>query len=177
MTSVRDACTVSLSAPEGDAGIEETRRRVYERLRRVADEDSVHDLVARYGPEILDRDLPFLIVAARNQLRSRMRRAHSEQLALQVPDAADPRGDAFDVATGQIGVDALLSALARLDPRDTLLLWRVAEGVPDQEVADEWDARGLLPSNPSPAALRKRRERARARLRETLESPSGASDG
>jgi DNA-directed RNA polymerase specialized sigma24 family protein len=168
---------MSLSSPEDEADVEETRRRVYERLKNVADEDAVHDLIARHGPQFLDRDLPFLIVAARNQLRSRLRRAHREHLALQMPDLADPSGDAYDAATGRIGVDALLSALARLDPRDTLLLWRFAEGVPDKEIAAEWEARQLKPSNPSAAALRKRRERAREKLRSMLDSSANTNDG
>ena len=46
---------------------------MYERLSEIADQDAVHDLLVKYGPEILDRSLPYLVVAARNRVRSRLR--------------------------------------------------------------------------------------------------------
>jgi hypothetical protein len=54
--------------------LSDRQRARYAELLRVTDPDALHDLLVRRGPEILDRDLPYLVVAARNQLRGKMRR-------------------------------------------------------------------------------------------------------
>jgi hypothetical protein len=171
-TDVTDAKLVAMPSGEqaSDQHRDDSRRRRYEKVRQVVDQDALHDLVARHGPAILDREFPYLVVAARNQLRSRLRRLRRELSTAhdddQIADEADPLAVTLSHATFR----TLLEALARLDDRDVLVLWRQAEGVQDQEVAAEWDARGFLPANPTGDALRKRRERARHRLRQILGS-------
>jgi hypothetical protein len=154
---------------EGTSELDAKRLSTYQRLREIADPDDVHDLLARYGPGILDRGLPYLVAAARNRLRSRLRRGYGR---FEVPtrdlSADQPTPRAWDplvrlVASEQL--TKLVSVLASMDDRDVLVVWRHAEGVPDEEIRAEWDARGFLPQSPSVESIRKRRERARATLR------------
>ncbi len=155
-----------------ELGVE--RLSTYQRLREIADPDDVHDLLARYGPGILDRGLPYLVVAARNRLRSRLRRGYSRfEVPTQDPLPDEPTSRAWDPLTRLVASEQLtklLSVLASMDDRDVLVVWRHVEGVADEEIRAEWDARGFLPRSPSVESIRKRRERARETLRNLLES-------
>jgi hypothetical protein len=146
------------------------RANVYDKLRHVVDEDALHDLISRHGPAILDREFPYLVVAARNQVRGRLRRRAREVALTDEASASlvDTGADPETSVTRKISLQSLVDAMAESDDTDVLLLWRQAEGVPDDEVIAEWVARGLVSQGFSRAALRKQRQRARARLRETL---------
>jgi hypothetical protein len=150
------------------------RLNTYQRLREIADPDDIHDLLARYGPGILDRGLPYLVVAARNRLRSRLRRGYSRyEVPTEDPPPDEPTSRAWDPLTRLVASEQLtklLSALASMDDRDILVVWRNVEGVADEEIRAEWDARGFQPRTPSAESIRKRRERARETLRNIIES-------
>jgi hypothetical protein len=156
---------------EDTSELDDERLGTYKRLREIADPDAVHDLVASYGPGILDRGLPYLVVAARNRLHSRMRGGHNR---FEIPTGNLPDTEAISAwdplariaASEQLAT--LVSTLADMDDRDVLVVWRHAEGVPDDEIRAEWDARGFQPRSPSMASIRKRRERARTTLRALL---------
>jgi hypothetical protein len=148
------------------------QRRHYVALLRASDPDALHDLLVRNGPEILDRDLPYLVIAARNQLRSRLRRgAASHEIPSPDVRADEEAGSLWDPLARVMADEALgelLIELAELDPRDILVLWSTAAGRSDAEIAGEWDELQFQPSNPSPDLIRKRRERARTRMRDRL---------
>ncbi len=155
--------------PKSDQSRDRRRRATYDKVRHVVDEDSLHDLIASYGPEFLDREFPYIVVAARNRLRSRLRRIRPEESFVEddlsyFDDSWDPV-DQIEIRTS---FRDFLDALALLDDRDVLVLWRQAEGISDEEVVKEWDLRGFEPPNPSRGAIRKRRERARLRLRTSI---------
>ncbi len=154
-------------------GLDDRQLAHYRALLASTDADAVHDLIARHGPEILDRDLPYLIVAARNQLRSELRRPSRRHVVLTsaAPEQPTAEGSIWDPlarVTADESRRALLLALAELDPRDVLVLWSRAAGRTDAEVAAQWDQLGFSPPNPSETAIRKRRERAGERLRKQL---------
>ena len=159
---------------EGTNELDAERLSTYQRLREIADPDDVHDLLVRYGPGILDRGLPYLVAAARNRLRSRLRRGYSRfEVPTQDPLPDQPTSRVWDPLTRLVASEQLtklLSALASMDNRDVLVVWRHAEGVADEEIRAEWDARGFQPRTPSAESIRKRRERARETLRNLLES-------
>jgi hypothetical protein len=161
-------------ASEETNELDAERLRTYQQLREIADHDDVHDLLARYGPSILDRGLPYLVVAARNRLRSRLRRGYSRyEVPTQDPLPDEPTSRVWDPLTRLVASEQLrklLSELATMDDRDVLVVWRHAEGVADEEILAEWNARGFLPRMPSVGSIRKRRERARETLRKLLES-------
>jgi hypothetical protein len=144
----------------------------YRQLREVADPDAVQDLVARHGPAILDRSLPYLVVSARNEQRGRARKASARrEVSYAAPPDQQLTPRTWDPLARVASNDQLrrvLEALASLDDRDVLVVWRRAEGVTDDEIRAEWDARGFMPPHPNDDAIRKRRERARARLRTML---------
>jgi hypothetical protein len=160
--------------------LDERQLAHYRVLLESTDADSVHDLIVRQGPEILDRDLPYLIVAARNQLRSRMRRGpeHYDVPTSEVPATATGEGSIWDPlarATTHETLRELALAMANLDPRDVLVLWSHANGHSDAEIVAEWDQLGFKPSSPTYVAIRKRRERAVQRLRERFERGSSSA--
>jgi hypothetical protein len=147
-------------------------RERYSELLRVVDPDALHDLVVRHGPEILERDLPYLVVAARNQRRGKLRRGAARY---EVPSAdvraGEAAGSVWDPLARVVARETLrelLAELAELDPRDVLALWSHAAGRTDAEIVAEWDALGFEPANPSEASIRQRRSRTRQRLRERL---------
>ena len=152
--------------------LSDEQRRRYAELLRVSDPDALHDLLIRHGSGILDRDLPYLVVAARNQQRSTLRRgAPSREIPspdvsgdLDQPSLWDP----LAIVLADEGLRELIAGLAELDPRDVLALWSHAAGRSDAEIAAQWDDLRFEPPNPSEESIRKRRQRARKRLRERL---------
>ncbi len=147
--------------------------RRYRELLRASDADAVHDLLVRHGPEILDRDLPYLVVAARHQLINSERRGASrfEIPLAEVPEQPTQEGSIWDPLASAIAMEStreLVRALAELDDRDVLVLWGRAANRSDEELAREWDRLGFTPSSPSTAAIRKRRERANVKVRQRL---------
>jgi len=167
-------------AVDNDAGeLDQGRIAKYQRLREVADPDAVHDLVGRHGIEILDRTFPYLVVAARNRRIAAYRRNSKDYLVRDIPDRAtgvdsqDPLAAILEDAT----LSKVLEAMALLDDRDVLVLWRSAEGVSDEEIRVEWNLRGFNPPWPTTEALRKRRERARQRLLQIVGNPFDDPDG
>lgn len=145
------------------------QREVYDRVRRSADLDALHDLLATYGPGILDRGLPYVLVAARNRARSRHRQAAArrerpfEEMAADLP--APSLWDPYERVAEHEELLRITHALAEMDERDALVVWRNAQGSSDEAIRREWDALGLQPPSPTGAYLRKRRERARDHLR------------
>jgi hypothetical protein len=158
----------------------ENRRALYERLRRAGvDLDALHDVFERTGGSILDRSVPYALVATRNRLRdvgrsdSRRRdREGSYEAALQAPgvEALDPaeRLDARE------DLRRAIRALAQLEERDAWLLWWHAGGFSDAEVVDLWTDAAFEPHRPSAAYLAVRRHRARSRLREIFDDDDSA---
>lgn len=164
-----------MSEYRAGAGLSRERRReLYQELLRAgADPEALHALIDRTKGEILDRSVPYALVAVRNQLRSgwrsdeRRRRREEAQPA----DGGYPDPDAIDPAERALANDGLqraLRAMARLDERDSWSLWWNASGYSDAEIAELWDDAGFEPRAPSPNYLRTRRARARQRLRAVL---------
>lgn len=155
--------------PGGDPA--EEWREVYEALARRPELEEVHELIARKGPEVLRRGVPWLLIRARLDARSTARRQRRRARAAE--DAVPPPGgaslwDPYERVVAAESLSRLLAGLAELPLEDALLVWWHAEGRSDTEVAAQWQELGLAPKEPSAAALRKRRERARKRLREHL---------
>jgi hypothetical protein len=146
---------------------------VYEHLRSRADLDAVHELVAKYGTAVLERGVPYVLVAARNRLRSDARRASAtrEVAVGNVESAVDPPNpllDPFERVSRRPALRAVLAAMSQMDPADALIVWRTSEGVPDVEIVEEWNELGYEPTHPSAEYIRKRRERARQALRKRV---------
>jgi len=144
----------------------------YAELLRVSDADALHELLLRHGPAILDRELPYLVVAAGNQRRSMARRGAASH-EIPSPDIRgddQPRSiwDPLASAIAREGFAELLAALGDLDPRDLLVLWSHAAGASDKEIAAQWHDLQFDPPSPSIESIRKRRERARVRLGKRL---------
>lgn len=156
-------------SPHGDPNTAEAREKLYRALTSASDMDALHDLVATKGIEVLDHPFPYLVVAARNRLRDRMRRADREMpmASLEFPEdhPAPSLWDPLDVAVGNDQLRKTLEVLASMDDRDVLVVWLAAKGSADEEIVRRWDELGFIPHHPSLAAIRKRRERARAELR------------
>jgi hypothetical protein len=144
----------------------------YAELLRVSDADALHELLLRHGPAILDRELPYLVVAAGNQRRSMARRgAASHEIPttdIGADEGAHSLWDPLASAIAREGFGELLTALGDLDPRDLLVLWSHAAGASDTEIAAQWDELQFNPPSPSIESIRKRRERARVQLRKRL---------
>ena len=148
------------------------QRATYERVKARGDLEPVHELLARYGPRILDFGVPYVVVAARNWRRSEARRARAtrETPTERVPEKVAPASlwDPWVQVQANDELRRLASAMADLDDSDVLVLWRHIEGRTDREIADEWDVLGYKPAKPSVSLVAKRRERARERLRHAL---------
>jgi hypothetical protein len=141
------------------------REATYRALTRAADLDAVHDLIVAKGAEVLDLPFPYLVVAARNRARDRYRRRTREDLTGQ-PELGST-GSAWDPLELVVANDELrrtLERLAAMDDRDVLVVWSSANGLSDAEIVSAWNDLGFQPPDPTPDAIRKRRERARREL-------------
>jgi hypothetical protein len=163
-----------------DTTLSDDRLALYEKLRRITDPDALHQLIAAHGAEILEKGLPYILIAARNWRRNLHRQAvaHPEVPVGDLP--ADPASssrsvwDPYERLAQKEGLRALAHALAQLDEADFLVVWRHAEGEPDTLIQQEWDAVGFEPRRPSVEYLRKRRQRAREQLRALLGRAEGS---
>jgi len=163
--------TLKPDAAEGEQRLQTIDRvGLYRKLSRLTGLDALHQLIAAHGPEILDKGLPYLLVAARNWKRSALRRraAHVEVSVPDLDHLPSSLWDPFRQLEQKESLRAVLGALAELDDQDVLVVWRHAEGHSDEEIRREWNALGFEPRDPSVEYLRKRRQRARESLRETL---------
>jgi hypothetical protein len=155
-----------------DPSSSDDRLEVYRKLRTIVDPDALHQLIAAHGPEILQKGLPYILIAARNWQRNRYRQAvaHPQVPLTELPADVSARSvwDPYERLAQKEGLRALADALARLDDEDFLVVWRHAEGEPDTAIQQEWDAVGFQPPAPTVEYLRKRRQRARERLRTLL---------
>ncbi len=157
-----------------DDVVRDRRRRLYQELRAAGtDLDALHQLIERSDGAILDRAVPYVLVATRNRLRSTWRSDSSRTGREQevAGDRSGPSTDALDPAERVIArgrLDEALEALASLEERDAWALWWHAGGFDDREIAELWDDAGFEPPSPKGQYLRTRRTRARARLRSIL---------
>jgi hypothetical protein len=153
--------------------LDQRRSDAYRRLRSTVDEDALHDLIARLGPEILDRDFPYLIVAARHRQldtwRSQARRVHREERSQRATIAGSAL-DPLEAAIADESLAELLIALSTLDERDSWLLWWAAQGHGAADLKHLWELAGFRPAGPSGAMLRQRLHRARQALASRLPS-------
>lgn len=143
------------------------RRRLSE-----SEGEALAELVASHGLEILDRDVPYILVALRNRLRDRARRDARGHELEAVAASAGPLAeiDPAVIVTARDELTQVLRAMADLEERDRWALWWHAAGYPDQEILAMWRDAGFEPADPTLAGLRQRRLRARARLRLAVSS-------
>lgn len=143
--------------------------RLYEDAARRADLESLHECLVRYGPTLLERGLPYALVAARSRLRDRARRDRRDIFDRdEFETAASSWQDPFERLCTDRQFAALLEALATLPVEDALSVWRHAEGHSDDQIAHELNA--LRERSPlSGAAVRKKRSRTLVRLRRVME--------
>jgi len=139
--------------------------------------DNLHQLLVEKGAALLDAAVPYLVVAARNRARSAARRDR-RRLELHDRDAEDVSQrrvplDPADVVVARAELSAAIEALSQLQPKYSWPLWWHAAGFGDEEICELWNEAGFLPPDPSLAAIRKRRERARTQLRRRLASAKG----
>src|SRR5688572_11941343 len=103
---------------------------VYEAAVARADIDAVHDLIARHGTAILDRGLPYVLVAARNRIRDTQRQAgRRREHPFPAGEPVDPRqpiDDALGALKLSTAEERLARALDRLGDREVVLLWGTA---------------------------------------------------
>jgi hypothetical protein len=150
------------------------RQAVYEQLlKRGVDFSALTDLLLRYGPGLLDRDLPYLVTAIRraaiDEQRREWRQARIAQRASEEPKHPSLLRDPAEVVLARSALSAAVGALATIDEADAWALWWHAAGFSDEEISQRWTEAGFKPTHPSAALLRKRRERARSRLRAEME--------
>ena len=138
----------------------------YVRLSKAVSKDELHEQIARKGLSVLSRGIPYVVQAARWQRIDKARRdARALPLETDLPDTGQMVGP-FDATMADEARRDLLEALTDLPDADVLAVWRHAEGWSDDEIAlaIEELGGGRLTS----AGVRKRRERALARLRSRM---------
>jgi hypothetical protein len=141
------------------------------------DADALHQLLVEKGPSLLDAQIPYLVVAARNRNRSvdrrDRRRAVLEERLIESDTVLKPFvNDPADLVVERAELDDAMVVLGSLDARYSWPLWWHAAGFSDDEIIELWNDAGFEPPNPSAAAIRKRRERARLVLRQRLHTES-----
>lgn len=159
--------------PEERQDLEDQRAQRYRALANVRDRDALHDALAK-DPSLWDSDAPLTRVAARwRQLDARRTEQRRDEIAAEAQADLTPTVDLDPLATvlAREEFAELQHALAQLDPRDLHLVWLHASGYSDAEVVAIWNRLGFEPSDPTPAALRKRRSRALAHLRDLVTDP------
>jgi hypothetical protein len=157
--------------PQG-TGWSTARTDLYRRLLdEHIDADALHQLLTEKGPAILDRSIPYLVVAIRNRRRSTARRdARREELensggwAVADQQVAETPLDPFRVVVGRTDLAPVLDELGAMDPSYSWPLWWHSAGYSDAEIVERWREAGFEPEDPSLGLIRKRRQRARTVL-------------
>ena len=109
---------------------------VYRRAVQAADADTIHELIAEQGPDVLKSGLPYLIVSARWRLQDRFRKeTRRKELLAEHQKVAElptnPSWDPMNAVSRSESLTALVGILARLPDEDVLAVWRHMEGVSD----------------------------------------------
>lgn len=127
-------------------------------------EDSVHEMIHRFGPRILRRDFPYLVTVAKGLGQSADRTAQRRQDIL-ARHGARPRSslDPLEAVVENAALRETLEALAKLPDDDALLLWWHALGFSDEEIMKMWSDAGQ--TGLSEVAIRQRRSRSRRALK------------
>lgn len=146
----------------------------YRRAIALTDEESVHDVLVREGPQILKKGLPFLITAARWRKKDRIRKTQ-RNMQREVPTdqidlaRANPSiWDPYQLVTKNEVLHVVLDELSKLPDEDVLSVWDHFMGYSDKEIKKKWKQLSLLPKDPSLELIRKRRQRALEALRESV---------
>ena len=138
--------------------------RTYKASLRRGDIEAIHDVIAKNGPGILERGVPYLLTASRNRSIDRARRDQRElpsnDVAREIP--------VFESWGGLVD-SALVRLLASLDDREILPLWWHSAGYSDTEIASLRVEAGLDKTMLADATVRKQRQRSRERIRILLE--------
>lgn len=150
--------------------------RVLQNRLHVDDHAHLQSVLARNGAGLLDRGVPYLLTAVRNERISNWRRTAREVVSEGPEQIAVLDPAAIVAQRDELG--AAMDAIRSIEERDGWLLWWTAEGFLLSEIAEMWDEAGFDPQKPSPEYLRVRRSRARQRLRELLlEAGYGRPEG
>ena len=155
----------------------------YAKLGRRAELDEVHENLAKAtaSEEVLkplENTVAWVLLRAR--LDARSRRAKEARRAEKAAENDQllplPPLDPLALLRQQELAETLVRALGKLSEIDARIVWQHAEGLDDREIHDRLSAE--LPDEPTPslASIRKRRQRARERLRETLLSLGVTTD-
>jgi hypothetical protein len=132
-------------------------------------EDSIHELISRFGLDMLGRDVPYLVAVAKGLDKSKGRTEYRRRAILEQNTASDMSvADPLRSVLGRDSLRRTLEAMIDLSDLDAAMLWWHALGHSDSEIADlsfEFDPGG---SRPSESAVRKRRSRLRKALRSRL---------
>lgn len=157
----------------------------YLRAFHITDRDSLHEVIAREGPGILEKGLPYVLLAARWTRASAFRKDTRQRTLLErAGDAATPLPSAWDPyerATQNEQLRILLDAIGRLSIEgrlgfeDMKILWSHAQGSTDREIQSLWAEWGLTPPPPALPALRKRRQRVLGQIRRAVDAERSVS--
>jgi len=158
------------AAPKGLDPLE-----IYRRFERRPELEEVHErLISKASSKASDLLSPlrntfsYVIERARLDAKSRVRaQARQAALALERSETL-PALDPLAMLRQRDLAARLAQALATLSDIDAQIVWLHAEGYSDQEIHQRLAEKFPQRSSPSLESIRKRRERARKRLRETL---------
>ena len=165
--------------PEGQKQASAAVCRAYQGLadtvqHRHGEIDRFHDLIARYGLNLLEQPTAYVLVAVKHANYRAFRqneRFHFQDPSCYAGDHANHVELSFDPLEMMVRSETtreLLAAFQSLEARDIHLLWWSAHGATADEIRVMWDDRQFLPAAPNDAYLRKRRERARSEMRRRL---------
>lgn len=160
---------------DDDPGAGDARERWSEQrlilARALLDEglslDRLTALLDEKGVDLLDNGLPYVLVAARNKLRSEERRERRRVELESTAAGRDARSvlDPADEAIGRLELSATVTALAGLEPRESWPLWWHVAEVSDGEIALRCLDLGFDAKLASVETIKKRRQRLREQLR------------
>lgn len=146
---------------------------VYRRAIQIMEQDSVHDAIVKGGIEILQKGIPYVVVASRWQKLKKFRKKSAQDLPITNEESiiAPPSiWDPFEQVSQNEVLKIITDSLADFSDEDIIAVWGHAEGRSDKEILQIWIDQKLGPPNPKLSLIRKRRERALKRLRSILKN-------
>jgi hypothetical protein len=159
------------NSKENDPSSHPNPLAVYQRAIQIMGIDNVHDAIARGGLGILQRGVPYIIVAARWQKASKYRKKSSREIPTDTTDeivASESIWNPYEQVAKNETLRIITETLAELSKEDFIAVWDHFEGYSDEEIKKKWIELEIGPKNPKTSLIRKRRERALKQVKSIL---------
>jgi hypothetical protein len=142
---------------------------IYRQALHISDADSLHDVIIREGATILEKGLPYVVLAARwrqlSEYRTRLRQKDLLVRGSESRDKYQSQWDPFERIAANEVYRIIIESLAKFADEDVIIIYDHFRGLSDTQIQEKLLSLGLKVEGINPVLIRKRRQRLLKQLR------------